>query len=172
MLSLSLRKTHTSSNSAGVPVLYAFINRSLGLFGCFESRQTLSDRLLSGLSSAREFWSGVWPVRMGFGLHLSRLVGWNGFDCHLETVKKPLLMQEIHAARSGSITMVLQDFQVSSFLVLSMEFIQTLFNRLDVVVINVVDSVMKLSRCFQSSILKCSQRGKRKIQWPRGAERL
>lgn len=65
----------------------------------------------------------------------------------------PLLLQEIHAVRSGSFTMVLQDFQVSSFLVLSMESVQTSFNRLDVVVINVVDSVMKLSRCFQSAIL-------------------
>lgn len=153
-------------------MFYAFISWLLGLFGCFESRQTLSDRLLSGLTSARVFWSGFWPIRMGFGLHLSRLVGWNGFDCHLETVKKPLLLQEIHAARSGSFTMVLQDFQVSSFLALSMEFVQMSFNRLDDVVINVVDSVMRLSRCFQSAILKCSQRGKRKIKWPRGAERL
>lgn len=111
-----MKDTHTSFSSAGVPVLYAFISRSLGSFGCFQSWQTLSDCLPSGLTAASKFWSGIWPGLMGFGLHLSLLVGWNGFDCHSETVKKPLLMQEIHAARSGSFTKALQDFWVNSML--------------------------------------------------------
>ncbi|ROL46821.1 hypothetical protein DPX16_1458 [Anabarilius grahami] len=54
------------------------ISKTAALVGCSRSavpRQTLSDRLLSGLTAARESWNGFWPVRMGFGLHVSLLVG-------------------------------------------------------------------------------------------------